>query len=133
MSPGLCSFMSSHNLSVSMAKLKASFSFIRTTPSHLLEVSLSVHCSIIPTSFPQYETLNFIFYFALPSISAFKMLFSYIPFSFLHSFVLFTRIYELLLHSGQCAWCRTCLVKKQFQLSVISVITEVNTESHGRT
>lgn len=98
--PDLCSLMFTYNLPVSMSKLKASFAFTKPIPL-LLDVPLSVHCSITPTFLTQHETLN------LPlTLSYLQFLHSKcFPHSFIHSFVHFTSIYELLLYFGNCAWC----------------------------
>lgn len=125
-SPKPCSLMFTHNLAVGMSKLKASFSFTKTSSSSSRCPSLCplLHHPHLPH--PVWN-LKFNFDFVLPPISAFKMFSSFIHLFILQAFMNSCYILETVfgVEDG--------LTNKHLQLSVISVITEVSTDYWGRT
>lgn len=128
-SPGLCPAVISQ---LACPNWKHHFPLPEPTASALLDMSLSVHCSIIPSSSIRCEMLHLSFtlpYFPFVHSECF-------PHTSLHPLIpslihLFTSIFELLLGSGYSAWCR-----RRSREQVISVECVVppqrQEEFHGR-
>ena len=128
-SPGLCPAVISQ---LACPNWKHHFPLPEPTASALLDVSLSVHCSIIPSSSIRCEVLHLSFtlpYFPFVHSKCFPhtSLHPLIP-SFIH---LFTSIFELLLGSGYSAWCRRW--SREQVISVECVVSpQRQEECHGR-